>query len=142
MKKIILLILVLILSQPVLAKKRSKASLQVDYATLTAETVINLNPNTEYNIIFINLPSEITSTKLRKQFKRTFIDISSSRRKVYNSSSTHRVRTFKVYNDLLSTKLNLYKKIKSKRNSKTDDDKDNILVSSVSFNFTVPTPAL
>ena len=83
------------------------------------------------------MPTEITSAKLRKDFKRNFVDISSSRIKVKSASTTHRVRTFKVYNDLLPVKLGLYKKIKS--NKKNDKDgEDNILVSTVTFNVKVP----
>jgi hypothetical protein len=155
MKKFLILILVIFTTSSAFAKRIKRESLEIDYSTLSIETILSLEPSKEYNLKFINLPENISSTKFKKNFKGSFVNISSSREKVDpDFSSTHRVRTKKIYDGLLAVTLELYEKAQNNSDDSNDDDEkslvrkgsdddsshgpeDNILVESINFNIQV-----
>jgi hypothetical protein len=158
MKKLLILVLVIFTTSSVLAKRIKREILEIDYSTLSTETILSLEPGKEYNFRFSNLPKNITSTKLKKSFKGSFINISSSRQKAdADFTTTHRVRTKKLYDGMLAVTLELYEKSpnnsdddqnddsKSRKGSDDDfsnDQDDNILVESINFNIQVSLPLL
>jgi hypothetical protein len=156
MKKIYILIFALLLANPILAKRSKRENLEIDYSSLSSDTVLTLVPSKEYNLKISNLPENITSTKLKKSFKGSFLNISSSREKVSKDfNSFHRLRTKKSYDGLLSVTLELYEKNKHGSEDDSDDSdddsrsrkssgsdslngyEDNILVESINFNIQV-----
>lgn len=156
MKKFFILILVIFTTSSAFAKRIKREYLEIDYSTLNIETILSLETSNEYNLIFVNLPENISSTKFKKNFKGSFVNISSSREKVDpDFSSTHRVRTKKIYDGLLAVTLELYEKTQNNSDDSNDDDdkkslirkgsdddssdgsEDNILVESINFNIQV-----
>jgi len=158
MKKLLILVLVIFTTSSVLAKRIKREILEIDYSTLSTETILSLEPGKEYNFRFSNLPINITSTKLKKSFKGSFINISSSRQKANTDfTTTHRVRTKKLYDGMLAVTLELYEKSQNNSDDDSNDDSksrkgsdddfstdqdDNILVESINFNIQVSLPLL
>ena len=128
---------------------KESTTITVDYSTLDSETVVELETKTNYQIEFINLPANISSTQLKKQFSGKFMNIRGKREKVSDASSSHRVRVKKAAPGFEGTvRLKLYEKVSSENGDDSSDengdtasfrtnDEDNVLVETIQFTFSV-----
>jgi hypothetical protein len=132
--------------------KKEISTLEVDYTTLNGETVVELAENTNYQIEFINLPENISSTQLKKRFSGKFMNIRGKREKTSDLSSSHRVRVKKAKAGFEGkVRLRLFEKIEASDDDGNDDDsddegstklrnedKDNLLVETIEFTLQIP----
>jgi hypothetical protein len=160
MKKIFSIIMVMALCSIsfVSAKKKAESqNLEIDYSTLTAETVVELIPGARYEFLFINLPENITSTQLKKRFSGKFVNVRGKREKVESATSSHRVRMKKANVGFEGkVRLKLYEKLANSDDDSNDDsnddnssltkrtndnnNNDNVLVDTIEFTITIPEP--
>jgi hypothetical protein len=155
MKKILSVVMVIALSLTSInvanAKKRAESQeLEIDYTTLTNETIVELTADTDYQISIINLPDNVSSTKLSKRFSGKVINIRGKREKTTNNSSSHRVKVKTAEQDFEGTvRLSLFEKTLDDSDEddsdndnegselRSGDNEDNILLETIEFTFKV-----